>query len=462
VLRREEERMQRLIYSKVNQGPKKMNTSQKEKPKDEINYPEFKVPDVAVTDTMFEQSLLTEIINARLAPSSFIKDFEAMKKLYEGKVMHKKKFSVQRQEGVEAIDRAIQFLHSINTSGESFRLSKGLSQASRELCDLSNDKTGLFVDDKLVNKHGTFYGQMQQYLALMNNSPREIVLEWILDDGNQNGEHRNLLFSNEFKFIGIASGPHKDHQRITCVILVSEFDDHTHDGDNKQNVQNVTPPPSGSHTYGDIVVEGLQPVHNENATLLKMNNFGCDLSQITIEVHNDGSELYIKRNVMMDGVHTDLVTRIKLPDKVTHNSTSATYNKAEKNGELIFRMGQVINDFVGEHDICDFTIEGDESSTKDSLDFDITQTNDSFVFLPKEKVKQFCRVTALLDGNNLKFVVTHDDVTKIRTIKIPVPISPEQVKLEDNIIGKKITIFKKPHITDHQPDFTITLTEVHH
>jgi len=380
-----------------------------------------------------------------------------MKKLYEGKVMHKKKFSVQRQEGVEAVDRAILYLNTINTGGESFRLSKGLSQAAKELCELSHDKTGIFVDDNIINKHGKFYGQMQQYVALMNNSPREVVLEWILDDGNQNGEHRNFLFSNEFKFIGIASGPQKDHQRITCVILVSDFDDHTHTETGQHNVQQPVLPPVG-HAYGDIVVEGLLPVHNENATLLKMNNFGCEINQITVEVHNDGSELYIKRNVIVDGIQTDLVTRIKLPDKVTHSSTTATYKKNEKNGELVFRMGQVINDYVGEHEICEFTIEGDETSTKDSLDFDITQTNEAFIFLPKEKVKQSSRVTAMLENNNLKFVVTHDDVTKIRTIKIPVPISPEQVEQVPHTIGRKITIFKKPHISEHQPDFSVPLT----
>jgi len=292
----------------------------------------------------------------------------------------------------------------------------------------------------------------------MNNSPREIVMEWILDDGHPSGEHRNLLFSNDFKYIGIASGPHKDLQRITCVVLVSDFEEHQteHTEPKHTNVQNVSLPKT--HTaYGDLVVEGLLPLHNENATLLKINNFGCELGELTVEVHNDGNELYIKRGVIIDAVHTDLVTRIRLPEKVTQTSTSATYEKNEKNGELIFKMGQVISNFVGSHEICDFTIEGDDNSKSEDLEFDISQTNDSFTFVPKEKVNPSCRVSAMLEDNTLKFIITHGDITKIRTIKIPVPISPSQVHLENHTVGEKITVNKKPNITEHQPDFKVNV-----
>jgi len=285
-------------------------------------------------------------------------------------------------------------------------------------------------------------------------------MEWILDDGHPDGEHRNLLFSHEFKFIGIASGPHKDHQRITCVILVNEFEEHNNEPKHT-NVQEVSLPKSHTSIL-DLVVEGLLPLHNENATLLKINSFGCELDELTVEVHNDGNELFLKRGVIIDGVHTDLVTRIKLPDKVTKESSSASYDKKEKNGELVFRMGQLINDFVGTYEICEYTIEGDPNSQKDSIEFDISQTNDAFIFVPKEKCKSSCRITASLENNTLKFMTTIDgeDVTKVRTIKIPIPISPSQVLLEEFSIGKKITINKKPHLTEHQPDFALTIAEL--
>jgi len=384
-----------------------------------------------------------------------------MKRAYDGKMMKRKNMFVQRQEGVEAVDRAIQYLHSVTTTGENFRLSKGLSQAAKELCEISYDKVGQFVDESLIRKHGNFYGQMEQYLAFMNNSPREIVLEWILDDGNQNGEHRQMLFSNEFKFVGIASGPHKDHQRITCVILVTEFEEPNDETKQIPQQQVTTPQQQSNPNIGDLEVEGLTTLHDENVTLLTINNVGCDLNQLSLEVHNDGNELYIKRSVIIDHIHHDLKTKIRLPDKVTQNSTSATYNRNEKNGELVFRMGQVISDFVGTYDICDFTVEGeDNSETPEDLEFDISQTNESFIFVPRAKAKSSCRVSALLENNSLKFIVTHGDVTKIRTIKIPVPISPVQVILEDHTVGKKITINKKPNITELQPDFKVTISPV--
>jgi len=131
--------------------------------------------------------------------------------------------------------------------------------------------------------------------------------------------------------------------------------------------------------------------------------------------------------------------------------------KMKKNGELVFKMGQVISNYVGIHEICDFTTEGDEKSTSEDLEFDISQTNDSFIFVPKGNVHPSCRVSALLEDNTLKFIITHGDVTKIRTIKIPVPISPAQVQLENYTIGKKITIHKKPNITEHQNDFKVNV-----
>jgi len=191
-----------------------------------------------------------------------------------------------------------------------------------------------------------------------------------------------------------------------------------------------------------------------------MNNLGCDLNQITVEIHNDGTELYIKRNVTINDVNTDLITRIKLVDKVTEHSSSATYHKKENNGELIFKMAQVIDDFVGEYDICEFTIEGDDSSTKDSLEIDISQTNETFVFTPKEKIKPSCRISASLENNALKYLISHDDVTSVKTIKIPVPIRPEQVEHSDYTLGKKITIHKSPHITQAQPNFVVKVSEI--
>jgi uncharacterized protein YkwD len=39
-------------------------------------------------------------------------------------------------------------------------------------------------------------------------SSRDLVVAWLVDDGDKKRSHRKQLFNDKFKYFGIASGPH--------------------------------------------------------------------------------------------------------------------------------------------------------------------------------------------------------------------------------------------------------------
>jgi len=124
-------------------------------------------------------------------------------------------------------------------------------------------------------------------------------------------------------------------------------------------------------------------------------------------------------------------------------------------------MGQLINDFVGNFNICEFNVDADENSQFETVDIDIGQTNEAFIFTPKTRALVPAKVSVSLENNALKFLTELKDISKSRIVKIPVPISPSQVVVtpSENNIGMKITVHKKPNITEHQPDFAVHVNQ---
>ena len=89
------------------------------------------------------------------------------------------------------------------------------------------------VRQRLFNRHrllliplGTFYGEIQQNVAFANVAPEELVLDWIIDDGQllDARPHRRAIFSSSVKVVGIASGPNPAG-RVVCCLLGEDYDD---------------------------------------------------------------------------------------------------------------------------------------------------------------------------------------------------------------------------------------------
>jgi len=116
-------------------------------------------------------------------------------------------------------------------------------------------------------------------------------------------------------------------------------------------------------------------------SVLKINNFGCERKEITIEIHESGNELFIKREVYAEGKFKDLVCRIRLPVQVVEGQVSCKFNPNEKSGQLSLKISnQSPSEFVGRYEICEFPLEADEHATEDNMELNINQTDDFFCF----------------------------------------------------------------------------------
>jgi len=177
---------------------------------------------------------------------------------------------------------------------------------------------------------------------------------------------------------------------------------------------------------------------------LKINNFGCERKEITIEIHESGNELFIKREVYAEGKFKDLVCRIRLPVQVVEGQVSCKFNPNEKSGQLSLKISnQSPSEFVGRYEICEFPLEADENATEDNMELNINQTDDFFVFEPKNRLKSMARASIALDNKQLIFLVTYESVAKTRKITLPMGISLNQIVVENAPIGKKSYYFEK-------------------
>lgn len=60
-------------------------------------------------------------------------------------------------------------------------------------------------------------GHMGESFMLFEDDPRDIVLNWVIDDGIQTRGNRDLLFSEKFKFASVACVPHAKFGLVTFV-----------------------------------------------------------------------------------------------------------------------------------------------------------------------------------------------------------------------------------------------------
>lgn len=107
------------------------------------------------------------------------------------------------------------------------KLSKGLFLASKAHCnDIGENglashqgSDGLTLSQR-VEYFGEWRGLIAENIAFNDFLAEDILINFILDDGNPNRGHRENLLNPELNCIGIACGPHSVH-RSCCVINFS-------------------------------------------------------------------------------------------------------------------------------------------------------------------------------------------------------------------------------------------------
>jgi uncharacterized protein YkwD len=206
-----------------------------------------------------EQDLLNEINQARANPQLYAGYLEKLKPYFKGKIYDPTGGGgLETQEGWNAVEDAITFLRAAKPLGP-LSPSGGLCLAAlSHVKDQSKsgatghsggDRT--MIEDR-VKPYGNWQGGIGENLGYGNESAREFLLMWLIDDGFASRGHRVRIMSDSYKVAGISCGPHPQYGSMCVLTLAGGFIDKV----TPQPVTNISMKPTNSKT----------PAANSNTT----------------------------------------------------------------------------------------------------------------------------------------------------------------------------------------------------
>jgi len=179
-----------------------------------------------------EQDVLNEINQARLHPAEYISYLERLKPFFKGKQYTPTgEPTLITSEGWDAVEDAIRFLRTAKPQ-QPLSVSNGLCLAA---LDHVRDQSGTgatghrgvnngLIEERLKS-YGIWEGGVGENLSYGNESARERVLTWLIDDGVSSRGHRIRLLSADYKVAGLSCGPHPQYGTMCVITLAGGFVD---------------------------------------------------------------------------------------------------------------------------------------------------------------------------------------------------------------------------------------------
>ena len=204
-----------------------------------------------------EQELLTEINAARANPLLYASYLEKLKPLFKDKEYRPQgaKAALETQEGWSAVEDAIKFLRAAKPAGP-LSASSGLCQAATaHVKDQSGSgATGhkgadrSLIEDR-VKPYGSWKGGIGENLSYGDESARERLLTWLIDDGFASRGHRLRLMNDDYKLAGISCGSHPEYVTMCCLTLAGGFSEASNQTNQvKSSTASNNPKSSNSNT----------------------------------------------------------------------------------------------------------------------------------------------------------------------------------------------------------------------
>lgn len=179
-----------------------------------------------------ERDLLNEINDARAHPQVYASYLEKLKPMFSGKEYQRTGHpALVTEEGWSAVEDAIKFLQTVK-SLPPLRFSQGLYLvAQSHVKDQSaTGKTGHKGSDSTlieerVKPYGTWQGGIGENINYGDDSARERILTWLIDDGFPSRGHRRRLLSSDYSVAGISCGAHPEFSAMCVLTLAGGFTD---------------------------------------------------------------------------------------------------------------------------------------------------------------------------------------------------------------------------------------------
>jgi uncharacterized protein YkwD len=178
-----------------------------------------------------ERDLLNEINQARAYPQVYASYLEKLKPLFNGKQYQTATLAITTEEGWSAVEDAIKFLQAAKPLGPLSK-SQGLCLAAMShVKDQSGAGTtghkgadSSFIEQR-VKPFGSWQGGIGENLTYGNESARDRLLTWLIDDGFASRGHRRRIMSPDYKVAGVCCGPHPEFRSMCVLTLAGGFVD---------------------------------------------------------------------------------------------------------------------------------------------------------------------------------------------------------------------------------------------
>jgi hypothetical protein len=139
------------------------------------------------------------------------------------------KIQIQMVEGEEVFNEAINYLKNLRPLAP-FQWEDALAQSAQEHVDdigpkgllLYQSSDGTEPEDR-ITKYGDFIDSLGENIDFGPNDAIGVIVSLTLDDGEEERPHRDNLFKNDYKKIGIACGPHQTEFQMCVMDLAYDF-----------------------------------------------------------------------------------------------------------------------------------------------------------------------------------------------------------------------------------------------
>ena len=139
------------------------------------------------------------------------------------------KIQIQMVEGENVFNEAINFLKNLRPL-QPLQWDDCLAQSAQEHVDdigpkgllLYQSSDGTEPEDR-ITKYGNYIESLGENIDFGPNDEIGVIVSLTLDDGEEERPHRDNLFKNDYKKIGIACGPHQTEFQMCVMDLAYDF-----------------------------------------------------------------------------------------------------------------------------------------------------------------------------------------------------------------------------------------------
>lgn len=177
-----------------------------------------------------ESEILAEMNLARTQPQAYAAHLEDFKNYYKGKhLLLPGKRPLSTFDGVEAVDEAIAFLRAAKPLAALEPSEPAYLAAKDHATDLiSKGLTGHIGSDGTkpndrVDRYGKWLGAIGEAIVYKMDTPRNVVIGLIIDDGNPARGHRNDLFNSNYNVAGLSISAQGASGQLCVIAYVGGF-----------------------------------------------------------------------------------------------------------------------------------------------------------------------------------------------------------------------------------------------